>query len=220
MRVARRATLNLNDLTIADGAVPFPEESSGGGIVNNGILNIANSTFSGNSAVNSVGLSASGGGAIFNSATLTLSNSTFSDNNAGGPCCAGEGGGGIWNNGKHTIADSTFSGNFVSGAVSFGGGIINFGTLTLTNSTFSGNFVSGLEQVEGGGGIDNEGGTLIITQQHFVGQLHFTRMFVSRRRFQPSEFFRDRPPEKLDTGRRQWLQLFGNDHGRRLQHLR
>ncbi len=69
-------TLNLSNLTVANGNV---SSGNGGGIYNNGTLNVTNSTFSSNSA----GGYSSGGG-IFNysGATLTVVNSTFSGNSA------------------------------------------------------------------------------------------------------------------------------------------
>jgi CSLREA domain-containing protein len=110
------ATLNLNNLTIANGT---PQELGVGGGVNNfGTLNITNSTFSGNSGGT--------GGGVFNSGALTITNSTFSGNSAGG-------GGGVLNagspivggvNGTVTVTNSTFSGNSASGGGA-GGGILN-----------------------------------------------------------------------------------------------
>jgi hypothetical protein len=97
-----------------------------GGIYNYvGILTVADSTFSGNSA-NSIG-------GLFNfGGTLTVTGSTFSGNSAG------FGGGGLHNDqGPATVTNSTFSGNQTANA---GGGVSNTGgTLTIANSTFSGN---------------------------------------------------------------------------------
>src|SRR5579862_873171 len=63
------ATLYLDDLTIAHG-----NASAGGGILNNGTLNVTNCTFSHNAAT------AGNGGGILNTGTLTVTNSTFLDN--------------------------------------------------------------------------------------------------------------------------------------------
>jgi len=135
MEVNSGATLNLQDLTVANGSA-----DNGGGIINGGTLTITNSTFSGNSAGN--------GGGIFqistNGGTLTITNSTFSGNSAGS-------GGGILQIGAVTVTNSTFSGN---SAESTGGGISHEGgPLTVTNSTFSGNSAGNF-----GGGIITEGG--------------------------------------------------------------
>jgi len=146
------ATLNLQNLTLANGSVP-----TGGGVYNSGMLNVINCTFSGNNSTTTVtGL---GGGAIYNynNAALTVSNSTFSDNHAI------RGGGGIYirSGGTVTITNSTFSGNSATG----GGGIDNAqGTMLVTNSTFSGNSAT----AGSGGGIGNRG-TLTITNSTFSG---------------------------------------------------
>ena len=104
-------TLNLNELTIADGSGLY----SGGGIFNGGALTVNNCTFSDNSA------SVTGdGGGIYNdySGTLTVSNSTFSGNRANN-----RSGGGIYNRGTLTVRNSTFSGNSAGAG---GGGIGHF----------------------------------------------------------------------------------------------
>ena len=139
------ATLNLNELTIADGNAGGGD---GGGIDNDGTLNVTNSTFSGNGAVNDDG----GGIKNENDATLNITNSTFSDNKAS------DVGGGIDNDGTLTVTNSTFSDNKASEGS--GGGIYNNGTLTVTNSTF---FDDGAFE---GGGIRNDG-TLSVTNSAF-----------------------------------------------------
>ncbi len=121
------ATLNLNNLTIANG-----KSTDGGGVNNQGTLTVTNSTFSGNS-------DDGGGGGIYNNDALTVTNSTFSGNSAGN-------GGGIDNapSGTLTVLNSTFSQN----SAGSGGGIHNAsGTATVTNSILanstSGNNCSG-----------------------------------------------------------------------------
>jgi CSLREA domain-containing protein len=109
-------TVSLNMLTIQDGNSTL----SGGGIFNNGVLTVRNSTFTGNQAV--------AGGGISNLNILTISNSTFSGNSAT------TSGGAIYNDtGVLTIWNSTFSNN--SATVS-GGGIYNKtgATLNYTNT--------------------------------------------------------------------------------------
>jgi predicted outer membrane repeat protein len=109
------ATLNLNDLTIADGYASSPPSGvgRGGGIRNDGTLTVTNSTFSGNSA-SYVGGGIYSGGALpgTSAGALTVTNSTFSGNSA-------QYGGGIF--GPGTVTNSTFSGN--SASFLFGGGI-------------------------------------------------------------------------------------------------
>ncbi len=70
--------VTLDSLTIANGNTP----EDGGGIYNNGMLTVNNSTISGNSAGNA------GGGIINNSGALTVNNSTLSGNSATGTVAA------------------------------------------------------------------------------------------------------------------------------------
>lgn len=109
-------TLNLNNLTIADG---WSNTVNGGGILNYGTVNIHNCTLSNNNAP--------GGGAIDNRGVANISNSTLSGNTAG------VGGGGIvtWEDCAANISNSTLSGN---SAGDTGGGIRNRGTMTVTNT--------------------------------------------------------------------------------------
>jgi hypothetical protein len=153
MQVASGATLNLNNVTVANGnCVGFLPgsgcfQAGAGGITNQGTLTITKSTFSRNGA----GLGLAGG--ILNLAKLDITNSTFSDNNSGGFNAPA---GGINNEGTLTISNSTFSGNntnFDTGD----GGIFNDGTLTVINSTFSGNNGGGPA-----GAIENRGAATII----------------------------------------------------------
>jgi len=92
-------------------------DDSGGGIYNEGILTLSNSTLFNNSA--------DIGGGIYNLGTLAVTNSTISGNTAAA-------GGGIYNinNGSITLNSTTLSGN----SAAIGGGIANNATLTLSNS--------------------------------------------------------------------------------------
>jgi predicted outer membrane repeat protein len=156
--VGGAAHLTLNMLTVTD--------SHSGGILNNGTLEVSNSTISSNSADN--------GGGVYNDGALEVSNSTISGNSAdkGGGVYNGAGsdlavsnstiskneaasaGGGIYDSADSTVTviSSTISGN---SANSGGGGIYSEGTLEVSNSTISGNSnnVTG-----GGGGIYNHSG--------------------------------------------------------------
>ena len=139
--------LTLTDSTVSDSQSTFPR-GSGGGIYNNGgTLTLTNSTVNNNVAVKE-----DGGGIYNNGGTTTLIGSNISDNRAG------LSGGGIYNNsGTAMLTNSTVSGSFAGSA---GGGILNDnnGTATLTNSTISGNTANFV----GGGGIYNRG-TLNLT---------------------------------------------------------
>ena len=160
-------TLSLNELTIANGAVPSSEE--GGGIfMDGGTLNVNNSTFSDNGAGH-------GGGIGIRDGTLNVSNSTFSGN-------SGSGGGistGPWSysGGTITVSNSTFSGNT--------GGILSNAALVVSNSTFAGNSSSGIynygngatlivsnstfsdNRAIAGGGIANYEGTVTVSNSTF-----------------------------------------------------
>jgi predicted outer membrane repeat protein len=129
--VAFGAKLDLRNLIVADGA-GFVDEFSvlerGGGIKNQGTLEITAVTFAGNHAQHE-------GGAIYSSGRLSITKSTFSGNSAGN--VNGGSGGAIHNTGfASVVTDSTFSGNSTT---TLGGGIYNRGILGVTNSTFSGN---------------------------------------------------------------------------------
>lgn len=134
LRVNPGVTLNVEDLTIADGFATGPDEAgNGGGILNFfGTLTVTNTTFSGNTADG-----ISGGAIVSYGNDLTVAKSTFSDN------FAHDSGGGIAG-GALTVTDSTFSGN--STATGSGGGIVAGGDtidcstpVTVTSSTFTEN---------------------------------------------------------------------------------
>jgi CSLREA domain-containing protein len=133
------ASLSLNDLTITDGSA-----SSGGGVDNEGMLFVDNTTFSGNTTTSA------NGGAILNDGTLVVTNSTFSGNSV----VSGASGGAVYNDASASAAilNSTFSTN--QAPAGFGGALSNAGTLlSITNTTFSGNTSSAAE----GGAINNAG---------------------------------------------------------------
>ena len=157
---------NNSMLTLADSTVGMNLADSGGGIFNEGTLNVDNSTVSNNTAV---GL----GGGIKNPGVLTVNNSNINENSAGGD------GGGIFNFGSGGssgptaettpgvpgtahINDSTVSNN-ISG--SFGGGISNSGGVVYVTSTT----VSGNNAANDGGGIDNFHGTADLTSTTISG---------------------------------------------------
>jgi predicted outer membrane repeat protein len=122
--------------------------NSGGGIANSGLLEVTNTTISGNSA--------GFGGGIDNSGPLKVTNSTFSNNSA-------INGGGIYNReGPLGVANSTFFDNSASNS---GGGVYNsdtFAKFTVTNSTFSGN------SADEGGGIYNNGTVALATLSNTI----------------------------------------------------
>jgi hypothetical protein len=130
-------------LTTDGGANP-----DGGAIYNQGTLTITSSTLSANGGVNAFG------GAVRNDGTLTVDGSTFSANIAAT-------GGAIYNVSTLSITNSTLAGNSATQTSGHGGGALcNFGTgarATVINCTVSGNTTQNQ-----GGGLANDGGSLIL----------------------------------------------------------
>ncbi len=159
-------TMNLLNTTLY-GNTATSVTDGGGGIYNNGVLTVTNSSVYSNTA-------SKNGGGIHNSATLNISNSTVSGNSAysndGGGIYQGGGtanltnvtlsgniahyGGGITTSGGDvTLLDTTVSGN----TSNYGGAIfMNGGTATFSNSTLSSNTA----YQYGGGVYINTGATL------------------------------------------------------------
>lgn len=157
------ATVTISGLTIAEGLAT----DQGGGIFNNGNLNLSNCVVSGNNC-NVIGAECDGGGIYHATGSLTITGSTISANLAAGGGYFSYGGGIFISGGTVNITASTISGNTVSAAFpNNGGGIfIQGGTLNITDSTLSGNSApSG----GGGGGILNVGGTINATNSTFSG---------------------------------------------------
>ena len=118
-------------------------------------MNILRCTFSGNSAFNA--------GALGNFGTMNVVESTLSGNST-----TGNSGAGFINFGTMSIFNSTLSGNTVTGADRIGGAGAQIGgesdpVLTISHSTIAGNTATG-----SGGGIYNDGGTLIIKSSIFA----------------------------------------------------
>jgi hypothetical protein len=132
------ATLTVNNSAFFGGSA-----GNGGGIANDGTLEVYNSTFSGNSTPTY-------GGGLFNGGTLVVTNSTISGNSAP------SGGAGIYNsNGTLVVNNSTFSGN--TSGPNNGGGISNFeGTLTVTNSILTGDTGGECAAIGGNGGCPSD----------------------------------------------------------------
>lgn len=149
---------------------------TGGGIYNEDIATIADTTFDRNTTARGGGIfhnagaygtsilvvtgcdftsnyAASNGAGIYNNSQLTVTDSTFSHN-------SGQWGGGIENFNTLYVAKSTFYSNVVTDT---GGGICTHGSLTVTNSTFYSN-TAGVR----GGGINNNGGSVLVTNSTFV----------------------------------------------------
>ena len=143
-----RAIIDINEGTVVINNSTISSHAMRGGygvILNNGILNITNSTFFGNSST-----------IIFNYGRLSISNSTFLDND----------GIAVYNaeSGIATISNSTFSNNSGKG----NGVIYNTGALTVTNSIFFDN-----SSTQGASAINNQR-ILVITDSNFTGNSALT----------------------------------------------
>jgi hypothetical protein len=178
--ISRGSLVTIAGLTIthgrADGSAPIMP-SSGGGILNNGTLTLANDLLSANQTSGDPSASPYGrlgladGGAIDNLGTLTVSGTTFTSNLAQGASSirsnsstpdTGSGvGGALFSSGPVNVTDSAFDHNQAIGGSqnnstrggtgeAGGGAIFNFGSaLTVTLSRFSYN--------QAIGGNDNQG---------------------------------------------------------------
>ncbi len=160
--ISPNTTVSLSALTIANGRVVGAngdqdrpgEAAQGGGIFNQGTLNLNNCTISSNSVVGGSGVSdvlghalatdggAATGGGIANRNTLNLVNCTINGNSARG--------------GKGGNAPGT-GGNGANGGLGSGGGIGGVTTVSLSDCTLSGNTVRGGDG--GDGGVTGNGGS-------------------------------------------------------------
>jgi hypothetical protein len=140
--IENNGVLSVTDSTISGNKT----QGIGGGIYNTGTLAITDSTISGNQA-------AGGGGAIYNQfgATLKLTNSTVSGNSGG------ELGGGVYSLGRFTAIDSTISGN--TAAITGAGVLIADGTASLANTIVSGNAAQ--LDADIAGNYTNNGGNIV-----------------------------------------------------------
>ena len=139
--------VTMNNLILTHG-----KGVDGGGIQNNGTLELNNITFSLN-----VDIGSWGGGGLYNKGSVIVNNSTFSENTGG------HGGGIHVESGSVEINDSIFSQNIANFT---GGGIYNrSGNLVvINNSTFSQN--KALTNGDGGA-IRNYTGTLEVNNSNF-----------------------------------------------------
>ena len=138
--VVRRSVLDGNDAQRAGGGIESSAGSTevfrtdllgndagaapgnGGGLhlTGAGTVDVAQSTVSGNSAVEGGGLWNSSGG------TFSISDTVVEGNTATGDA-ATQGGGGVYNDGVMTITGSTIDDNTATGASGSGGGVLNNG---------------------------------------------------------------------------------------------
>ncbi len=138
--------LTLKNTTISNGFaefLSFPDFDAelGGGLLNEGVLTLTNSTVTGNEAGSASPFYEYGiGGGIATSGILRIYSSTISDNVAHSYL---GGGAGLFVDGNTLIVNSTISGNFDVEDYALGGGIWRAsGTLRLINTTLSNNFAA------------------------------------------------------------------------------
>jgi hypothetical protein len=152
--IENEGTLNLTDCLISGCSANGAGNGYGGGLDNyQGTVTVTNCTISGNSSTTD------GGGLATYGGSITLSECTVSGNssdNGAGIANSSNAGGTI-----DVIRCTVYNNNATAGSNNYGGGIFcNGGTLNLTNSTISGN-----SAVSGGGGIiDGAAATITITQ--------------------------------------------------------
>ena len=186
--VAAGASLAATGFDITGGVAPGTE--SGGAVRNAGNTTLTRVNISDSTATGGMGAS---GGAVFNSGTLTVNNSRFTGNSATRAGGAIEADGGTTNlNGTHLISNSTgpMPGNggglHITGegtvnvnrslvqnntASAEGGGLWNSagGTMNVNFSVIMGNTASGAEADNGGGGVYNDAGDLILNGAWITG---------------------------------------------------
>jgi hypothetical protein len=139
-------TMSIHNSHIYDNkSLDCSATSRGGGLFNNGILTINQSTISNNRASNGAG--------IYNVGTITLENVTI-EGNLTYYGCYGDGGGMI-NDAQASVVNSGFIDNY---GAAYGGGLYTGSNsqMTITDSTFTQN------QATAGGAITNSG-TLTLT---------------------------------------------------------
>jgi alpha-tubulin suppressor-like RCC1 family protein len=164
------AVVTLQDLTIANGY----SSTNGGGIYNEGTLNLIGCVLSGNSSAKDMSGDLYGflsGGAVYNRSILQATNCTFSLNRAeggwGNGCDYGERGGGALHNVsgatanlvqccfQRNLAAGGFGGTSLTGGYAYGGGILNDGMLRLWSVTLATNSATGGNGGCGYGGQPN-----------------------------------------------------------------
>ena len=140
--IASGATVTLRNLVIENGDTSSEDDPDGGGIYNEGTLNLQSDTIQDNNAIQG------NGGGIDNEGVVTVDNTNFGYNKA----TYNSGGGGIFNDGSFTMTGSEVSNNLA--IFSNGGGILNefYCTMTITGSSINNNIGS-----YQGGGIENYG---------------------------------------------------------------
>ncbi len=140
--VRNRGALFLENVAISKNIVlGATSDDVGGGLLNEGLCSVTNSTIDDNYA--------NEGGGIFNDSrsTLQVFSSTFLGNSS-------QGGSGLMNHGPAELINTTFSKNSVQGGLSSGGALYNQDQLQLIHCTIAEN------SANQGGGLRTDGGTV------------------------------------------------------------
>lgn len=173
----RSGSATISGSLIINNSVGGRDSTKGGGIVNEGAMQISGSMISANRATAMMDGGGAGGG-IWNNTDgqLTLDRSTVSANFASGAYIGSGLGGGIGNLGQLVVTNSTISGNS-TGAEGGGlggstsGGIWNHGgRIELSSTTISANVVADtIDHGPRGAGIDNWGGDIMLRNTLIAG---------------------------------------------------
>ena len=139
---------NISTLTVTNCTLTNDSAGEeGGGLDNEDNLTVVNCTFTNDTS--------NYGGGLFNDSTLTMSDTTISDNSLSG---TGGGGAGFGNEGTATLTDCTITDNLATGSGEVGGGVVNYYVVNITGGTITGNSAT-----VSGGGIDDQGTALSVT---------------------------------------------------------
>ncbi len=164
--VTNQTTTTLTDLTLINGEVTG-DGASGGAILNaaGGVLTVNGGAMNNNTSVRAGGAIEEASGAAAGTAAVTLNDVDFSGNNAG----TGPGNGGVLH--VTGTADVAISGGTFDNNTAVEGGALwnNGGTMTIDDAVISNNVANGGDadagdaDAQGGGGVFNQAGTVIVS---------------------------------------------------------
>jgi len=149
----------LSNTQVISNTVASADGSYGGGVCNDGRMELVNSSVAHNVAFATTTLGGAGGGGITNQFIINLTDTSVTSNTAAG----GETyGGGIYNtynqpNPVSHVMNAQISGNTASSTIkfAFGGGIYNMSNINITKTRIISNIVSSSGSTASGGGIYN-----------------------------------------------------------------
>lgn len=149
-----------NSNATSDSGLQGISSGSGGGILSRDgtTLNVRNVMIMNNEA------NRAGGGIEIRGGTFSIQGGAVSNNVVN--TSPGNGGGIHTGGGTSTIEGTTFDGNI---AGQEGGGLWNGGVMNVSNATITNNYGEGLDADDGGGGVFNNAGTLVISNSIIDG---------------------------------------------------